>query len=103
MFACLTTDIVTLYIRRERSVYDSSYDKLSEQLETAAAEVSAVVGSIEVAQTAERHALAETEVLKAQGDSEQVNRAACPHVNLLLVDHKFNTAACQYVPIDCLP
>ena len=51
-----------------------------------------MVGSIEVAQTAERHALAETEVLKAQGDSEQVNRAACQHVNLLLAQNKCSVA-----------
>ncbi len=40
------------------------------------AEVEAVVSGIDVAQTAERHAAAESEVLKAQGDSEQVHHIA---------------------------
>ncbi|KAA6426509.1 MAG: hypothetical protein FRX49_03619 [Trebouxia sp. A1-2] len=59
-------------LRWERSVFDADYGKLSQQLQTVCAEVDAVVSGIDVAQTAERHAAAETEVLKAQGDSEQV-------------------------------
>ncbi len=46
------------------------------------AEVEAVVSGIDVAQTAERHAAAETEVLKAQGDSEQVHHLLHEHPTL---------------------
>ena len=48
------------------------HGKLSEQLQSISAEVDAVVGSSEVAHAAERHATAEAEVVKAQGDAEQV-------------------------------
>lgn len=48
------------------------HGKLSEQLQSISAEVDAVVGSNEVAHAAERHATAEAEVVKAQGDAEQV-------------------------------
>jgi len=58
--------------RWERSGFDAAYGKLSDQLQNVTAEVDAVVSGINVAHTAERHATAETEVLKAQGDSEQV-------------------------------
>lgn len=58
--------------RWERSGFDASYGKLSEQLQTVSAEVNAVASGINMAQIAERHAAAESEVLKAQGDSEQV-------------------------------
>jgi len=61
------------HCRWERSGFDADYGKLSQQLQTVSAEVDAVVSGIDVAQTAERHAAAETEVLKAQGDSEQVH------------------------------
>jgi hypothetical protein len=44
------------------------------------AEVSAVVSGIDVAQTGERHAAAESEVLKSQGDSEQVHHIAAATV-----------------------
>ena len=60
------------HCRWERSGFDADYGKLSQQLQTVSAEVDAVVSGIDVAQTAERHAAAETEVLKSQGDSEQV-------------------------------
>ncbi|DBB02415.1 TPA: Outer dynein arm protein 1 [Trebouxia sp. C0006] len=59
-------------LRWERSGFAADYGKLSQQLQTVSAEVEAVVSGIDVAQTAERHAAAESEVLKAQGDSEQV-------------------------------
>lgn len=58
--------------RWERSGFDATHSKLSEQLQSISEEVDAVMASTEVAHTAERHAAAETEVLKAQGDAEQV-------------------------------
>lgn len=58
--------------RWERTGFDTSYGKLSDQLQTVSAEVDAVANGINMAQIAERHAAAESEVLKAQGDSEQV-------------------------------
>ena len=64
------------HCRWERSGFDADYGKLSQQLQTVSAEVEAVVSGIDVAQTAERHAAAESEVLKAQGDSEQVHHIA---------------------------
>ena len=58
--------------RWERTGFDASYGKLSDQLQTVSAEVGAVAGGINMAQIAERHAAAESEALRAQGDSEQV-------------------------------
>lgn len=63
--------------RWERSGFDAAYAKLQDQLHNVCAEVDAVVGGITVAQTTERHTAAETEVLKAQGDAEQVNKCGC--------------------------
>ena len=58
--------------RWERTGFDTSYGKLSDQLQTVSAEVDAVASGINMAQIAERHAAAESEALRAQGDSEQV-------------------------------
>ena len=69
-----STNILLCFLCRwERSGFDATHSKLTEQLHTISAEVDAVVATIEVAQTAERHAAAETQVLKAQGDAEQVS------------------------------
>ena len=70
--------------RWERSGFDISYGKLSDQLQTVCAEVDAVASGINMAQTAERHAAAESEVLKAQGDSEQVVSSVLWLICLLL-------------------
>lgn len=70
------------HCRWERSGFAADYGKLSQQLQTVSAEVDAVVSGIDVAQTAERHAAAETEVLKSQGDSEQVHHLFHDHPTL---------------------
>ena len=70
------------HCRWERSGFAADYGKLSQQLQTVSAEVEAVVSGVDVAQTAERHAAAESEVLKAQGDSEQVRHERKEKVTL---------------------
>ncbi|KAL3130935.1 Outer dynein arm protein 1 [Trebouxia sp. C0009 RCD-2024] len=59
-------------LRWERSGFDMAHGKLSEQLQIISAEANAVAASTEVAHAAERHATAEAELLRAQGDAEQV-------------------------------
>lgn len=72
-----------LTCRWERSGFDMAHGKLSEQLQIISAEANAVAASTEVAHAAERHATAEAELLRAQGDAEQVSQ--CTHSNLMLL------------------
>lgn len=53
------------------------YGRLSDQLRRLTAEVETAVASLDIARTVERHATAETEVLKAQNDAEQVCGDKC--------------------------
>ena len=59
--------------RWERSGFDAQYGRLSDQLHRLTAEVETAVTSLDIARTVERHATAETEVLKAQNDAEQAS------------------------------